>query len=63
LICVGRGSGDKLSAFTAEARDQQQVTSVGNFSAQLSLELVSYIGVRLIFLVIIIPHCSIKGAI
>ena len=45
--------------FPAEARDQWQASSVGNFSGQVSLEMVSYVAVLLIFLVIIIAHCSV----
>jgi len=58
LISAYRGSGDKISAFAAEARDQWQASSVGNFSGQAALALVFYAGVLLIFLVIIAPHCS-----
>jgi len=43
----------------AEARDQGQLSSVANFSVQVALEMVSYAAVLLIFLVIIILHCSI----
>jgi len=59
LISAYRVSSDKLPAFSAEARDQMQASSVGNFSGQVALELVSYVGLLLIFLVIFISHCSI----
>ena len=44
LISAYRGSRYKFPAFSAEARDQWQASSVGNFSGQVSLELVFYVG-------------------
>ena len=44
--------------FTAEDRDKWQDTSVGNFSGQVALEMVSFVAVLLIFLVVITPYCS-----
>jgi len=45
--------------FTVEARDQWEAGSVGNFSGQVVLVLVSSVPVFLTLLVIIILHCSI----
>ena len=59
LISAYRGSSNKFPAFTVEARDQWQASSVVNFSGHVALELVSYVRLLLIFLVIFISHCSI----